>query len=303
MKWGHCMFHPAQSSGTEEFRWREKGLALVDQRRPEAATGQPVYTHPGCPAVLAQHQTQMPCKTHEFEDAWRTVRHLADGSLTGCTAASGIAVERLHGQAAVRARIGELVATARYEAVLCLPDGPWGEADANGVELGEAGVASRSVTVRTLCSERVRDERETLRRVRTLTENGVDVRTVPSLSARVHLADRRTAVVQLSDDNPASEALVIGDPALIAVLSSFFEAVWAAAVPLTTGTATGDTPLSPQERALLRLLSEGLTDEAAARKLGVSLRTERRMLTRLSEYLKAQSRFQLGQRAVQRGLL
>ncbi|WP_308315343.1 helix-turn-helix transcriptional regulator [Streptomyces sp. ISL-100] len=61
--------------------------------------------------------------------------------------------------------------------------------------------------------------------------------------------------------------------------------------------------MTPQERELLRLLSQGFTDEGAARKLGISLRTERRMITEISARLGAQSRFQLGQRATEDGLL
>jgi DNA-binding CsgD family transcriptional regulator len=227
----------------------------------------------------------------------------ADAAATARAVASSPAVERLYGRPAVRARVRELMATARDEVALCLPDGPGAESGCGAAEFGGAGPASRSVRVRTLCSQQVRGDAGTLRRISALTDCGVAVRTVPSLSALMCLADRRQAVVQLKVDDHADEALAITDPALIAVVTSLFEAAWAASVPLTAETATGDAPATPQEHALLRLLSEGLTDEAAARKLGVSLRTERRMLTRLSQTLDAQSRFQLGQRAVQRGLL
>ncbi|MYV72152.1 hypothetical protein GT043_40825 [Streptomyces sp. SID2131] len=52
---------------------------------------------------------------------------------------------------------------------------------------------------------------------------------------------------------------------------------------------------------MLRLLAQGYTDEAAARRLGISLRSERRLISELMEKLGAQSRFQLGRRAVENG--
>jgi len=296
------MFEPAQRPGTEPFRWRERELVLTDDRVPEATVAQPAYAYPGGPAILPRRPVRLTGGLGDFESVRRPTGRSAEATTARPAAASGFAVERLHGKPAIRARIRELMATARHEAVLCLPDGPGAEGGPEGARLGDAGLASRSVTVRTLCSERVRGDSDILRRVRTLAEHGVAVRAVSSLSARLHLVDRRTAVVQLGDDQE-HEALVVTQPALIAVLSSLFEAVWATAVPLTAGTAAGDAAITPPELALLQLLGEGLTDDAAARKLGVSLRTERRMLTRVSQHLDAQSRFQLGQRAVQRGIL
>jgi DNA-binding NarL/FixJ family response regulator len=53
----------------------------------------------------------------------------------------------------------------------------------------------------------------------------------------------------------------------------------------------------------LKLPAQGLTDEAAAARLGVSHRTARRMMAELMERLGARSRFEAGLRAAQRGWL
>ncbi|HUC59581.1 MAG TPA: hypothetical protein VMA95_19430 [Streptosporangiaceae bacterium] len=53
--------------------------------------------------------------------------------------------------------------------------------------------------------------------------------------------------------------------------------------------------------AVLRLLSLGLTDDVIARRLCVSLRTERRIITSLMDVMAVRSRFQLGQEAARRG--
>ncbi|MFJ5229289.1 LuxR C-terminal-related transcriptional regulator [Kitasatospora sp. NPDC088391] len=63
------------------------------------------------------------------------------------------------------------------------------------------------------------------------------------------------------------------------------------------GSAAGPNVL---ERRLLALLAEGLTDAAVARRLSVSVRTERRMVAELMHRLGAHSRFDAGVRAARR---
>lgn len=51
------------------------------------------------------------------------------------------------------------------------------------------------------------------------------------------------------------------------------------------------------------MLAAGLTDEAAAKRLGVSLRTVRRIMAGLMDRLQASSRFEAGLKAAQKGWL
>ncbi|WP_247597705.1 LuxR C-terminal-related transcriptional regulator [Streptomyces sp. RKND-216] len=52
---------------------------------------------------------------------------------------------------------------------------------------------------------------------------------------------------------------------------------------------------------MLDLLTEGMTDEAVARQLGVSVRTTRRITAELMQRLGARSRFEAGVLAAGRG--
>jgi DNA-binding NarL/FixJ family response regulator len=63
------------------------------------------------------------------------------------------------------------------------------------------------------------------------------------------------------------------------------------------------TGLTDMERELLTLLASGLTDEAAGERLGISLRTARRMMADLMARLDASSRFEAGLKAVKCGWL
>ncbi|MEV5567996.1 helix-turn-helix transcriptional regulator, partial [Streptomyces sp. NPDC052196] len=126
--------------------------------------------------------------------------------------------------------------------------------------------------------------------------------TVAYLPFRMQIADRRAALIPLRHEDSTQGALLVEEPAVVSALCALFDMVWSTATPLGTDALTEET-LSAQERELLRLLAQGLTDEGVARKLGVSIRTERRMVTNVSEVLGAQSRFQLGQRAAEMGLV
>jgi DNA-binding CsgD family transcriptional regulator len=65
-----------------------------------------------------------------------------------------------------------------------------------------------------------------------------------------------------------------------------------------------ETPMIDGETShVLRLLAQGATDEAIARRLGVSDRTVRRIVSGLMERLEARSRFQLAVRASGAGLI
>jgi DNA-binding NarL/FixJ family response regulator len=64
---------------------------------------------------------------------------------------------------------------------------------------------------------------------------------------------------------------------------------------MTTNEMTTETPApTDEERAVASLLVTGMTDEMAARRLGLSRRTFRRRLKALMDKLGARSRFQAG---------
>ncbi|MBX6389074.1 MAG: LuxR family transcriptional regulator [Frankia sp.] len=138
-----------------------------------------------------------------------------------------------------------------------------------------------------------------------------------------------------------ADALAVRSPELVALGVALFEHLWAAAGgaqaaygsqpapagldgppgPAEPAGRPGRTPRprtgahdaaagedgaqlpSPAELLLLRLLAEGVKDEAAARTLGLSVRTVRRMVAELMRQLDARSRFQAGILATQRGWL
>lgn len=96
--------------------------------------------------------------------------------------------------------------------------------------------------------------------------------------------------------------LVVHSGALLELLSEVFEVTWAHAIPLRV-TAGGLKDESADEQLVLNLLAAGLTDDAMARHLGVSVRTVQRRVREICARLGARTRFQAGLQARRHGLL
>jgi hypothetical protein len=95
---------------------------------------------------------------------------------------------------------------------------------------------------------------------------------------------------------------VITQPATVQGVTSLFEAAWRSATELAVYDArvAEIRQLAPQ---VLDLLGQGVKDEAAARSLGLGVRTYRRRVAELMDALGAESRFQAGVRARELGLV
>jgi DNA-binding NarL/FixJ family response regulator len=116
------------------------------------------------------------------------------------------------------------------------------------------------------------------------------------------ILDRRVAILAGQPSPLGREYTVTTSPVLVGGVHSLFTAAWEAAIDLGAY-LRGEVPeLAPEAREVLRALGAGLTDEAAARRLGTSLRTYRRRVAELMAALEAGSRFQAGVRAGGLGL-
>ena len=164
----------------------------------------------------------------------------------------------------------------------------------------------RSVRVRCVYLDSIRNDRPTSEYAQWLGEQGGQVRTVAQLPLRMIIWDRRVALVPVDPLDPDLGAFLLSSPGPVGALQALFEQIW------RVGSRFGEDrdrcrnsegAPADQESAVLGLLAAGLTDEVIARKLGVSVRTSRRITAELMSRLGARSRFQLGALAAQRGWL
>lgn len=163
-----------------------------------------------------------------------------------------------------------------------------------------------SMNFRELCTpEFLADPRGT-QAVRAAIEAGVEVRTTQSLPARMIVVDDHYALVSLVPTGN-SGALLVRSAGLIAALTQYYDRLWAAATPVAQPGAvrTRQTPnhLGGTEREVLSLLVHGLKDEAIARHLGLSVRTVRRHISTVMDFVDAPTRFAAGAAAQRLGLL
>ncbi|PWW58375.1 regulatory LuxR family protein [Actinokineospora spheciospongiae] len=137
-------------------------------------------------------------------------------------------------------------------------------------------------------------------RLGALVAAGADTRTVPEVPAVALVVDGSVVVVPAEG---GAGAAVVRLPGVVTALTALFERVWAGAAPLPGPPLSGPAKPGARERELLTMLTDGCTDEVAAVRLGVSVRTVRRMVSDLMRRLGARSRFQAGAKAAERGWL
>lgn len=152
----------------------------------------------------------------------------------------------------------------------------------------------RGVRYRILLPDQVRANPVLALRMGRLAPSGVEVRTVPTVPTDATVVDARLAMLP---------GTVVRLPSVVGTVVALFEQLWAAAAPLSPSELAGGAELSAREHELLALLSAGCTDESAAARLGISVRTVRRMMAAIMTRLGARSRFQAGLKAADRGLL
>jgi DNA-binding CsgD family transcriptional regulator len=153
----------------------------------------------------------------------------------------------------------------------------------------------RGVRYRILLPEEVRSNPVLALRWGRLAPAGAEVRTVPTVPTDATVVDGALAMLP--------GAATVRLPSVVGTVVALFEQLWVSAAPLTSCEVTNGAGLSAREHELLALLSAGCTDETAAARLGISVRTVRRMMAAIMTRLGARSRFQAGLKAADRGLL
>ncbi|MFF1817353.1 LuxR C-terminal-related transcriptional regulator [Kribbella sp. NPDC058245] len=217
------------------------------------------------------------------------------------TARSSGDVEVIKGRANVSRRIDELAMKARDTFWALVPahvdDTARPVAGSPDLPLLERGIRMRAVYLQNMMESKVAtDYAETIHRM------GGEVRATPTIPLRLLIFDQEIAIMPMDPDNPTAGAVIHRSPAVVSVTIALFDSYWARASEMfSPEDRDNESPLTPHEAEVLRLLAGGAKDEQVARLLGISLRTARRITANLSERLDAASRFELGVAAAKRG--
>ncbi|MFJ8842237.1 LuxR C-terminal-related transcriptional regulator [Streptomyces cyaneofuscatus] len=263
----------------------------------------PVPPSVGIQLLLSLREGELRRSQQEFADA--QVAALTWLRQHAEAAAGRHHVEVLTGVEEIRMRLEQLAHDATTPLMSFMPGGAQTQATLDASRPLDAALLGRGVPMRTLYQASVRNDPATLGYARWLTARGAHVRTAAVLPLRMVLFTGRAALLPVDPEDTSRGALQLQGPGILTALAALFEAIWDQADDF--GTATDrehdDNGLTGQERQLLRLLAQGHTDTVAARRLGLGVRTTRRMMAELMTRLGAHSRFEAGAEAVRRGWL
>jgi hypothetical protein len=180
-----------------------------------------------------------------------------------------------------------------------------------GENAAEPAAADRGVRIRAVLERAVLDEPGASDELVDSLRRGLELRVVERLPIKLVLADSDLALVPLV-------VAPVGDPGavmlqrsgLVSALDALFENIWAQAYPLELNNLVGATAPTEGEgtdgpsvldRTILTLMLAGLSDQAVASQLDLSLRTVQRRLRCLQDLAGVQTRMQLGWHAARHG--
>ncbi|MEV7670271.1 LuxR C-terminal-related transcriptional regulator [Streptomyces sp. NPDC088752] len=257
----------------------------------------------GMEVLMARQQAELAARQQRLEASREAAARLIADYATLTPTISGPGVEQLIGLDQIRDRLAALTGEVREELLGLNTDGAQTAQAMEASRPLDRELLDRGVRIRTVYLDSVRNDEPTLAYADWLTTRGAQVRTAPMLPNRMIVVDRKTAVIPLASQDTAAGAMVLTSDGIVTALCALFETIWATAQPLGSGSAADEHGLTAQQNAALQLLAAGHTDDAIAKRLGVSPRTARRIATDLMERLGARSRFEAGARAVQQGWL
>ncbi|WP_101830094.1 LuxR C-terminal-related transcriptional regulator [Frankia canadensis] len=298
---------PVRDMGQVRDRLLEHGLVLASRERP----GHFVAVHPeaGFDHLLQAQHEQLIRRHERLVRARAQISTFVSDYLDSRPESDGVEVQRIDSVDQARAELLALVGRAEREVLTLHTRQGWSAALSSDVLPAELRALRRGVVMRAVLPRTLRLDERGAGYVRTVSAHGLDARIHDDPRLDATTVDGRVALVGPGRPGAAvgtGQALLVRAPELTAVLLTLFEQVWEIAEPLAgdqLGPAEGAEANMPSdtERLLLRLLSLGVKDEAAARHLGVSVRTVRRMIADLMARLDARSRFQAGTLATRRG--
>lgn len=216
--------------------------------------------------------------------------------------ASQVEVEFLADRRRKDRALQELNGTTRKFADSLHP-GPMPPAQVLEDSLGrDAEMIARGVRVRAIYPQSLLQSTRSARYLSDLSELGAEVRLVDHAPFDLLIMDHMVACLPANPDDPPRSMILIRGAALIRTYVAMYEDYWLRSTPYEhglSGQGDGESDLTPQERVVIRLMSDGLSDDQIARKMGVHRRTVQRAVAKLMERLQASSRFEAGLKLAQ----
>ncbi|CAG6396503.1 helix-turn-helix transcriptional regulator [Streptomyces cocklensis] len=278
------------------WHWLER-LGLVRAR--DGGPAKPVEPHAAILGAMEAYQSA----AAEHERSTREMQRVLESLMTVYEPvvtqddAVGVAVRFLGGDAHKKQMMIDLNESMRVSCDSLHP-GPMPPMEILHSSLDrDRAMLARGVRVRSIYPRSCLHTPKYLRYLQDMAAMGAEVRLIDHAPYDLLLFDRHTALLAADPDDPGQSLAVVVGTVLVKSYIALFEDFWLRAVKLDAPqpAAVGAHPeVTAQERAVIRLMAEGLSDDQIARKLSVHRRTVQRAIAKLMERLDADSRFEAG---------
>ena len=207
------------------------------------------------------------------------------------TMATGGAAQ-IHSLDAINAFIDAQMMQCQEEFLAAQPYGRRKASTLAEAESRDRAALQRGVAMRTLYQHSARQSPVTRDYVAEMTELGAETRTLDEFFDRLLVFDRHTALIP--GTGSTSVAVAITDASIVAYLADIFDRAWERGLPFTVEAAKATKVVADDVRAMtLRMLVEGHSDAASAKRMGVSPRTYASYIAALKMEYGVETRFQL----------
>lgn len=263
-------------------------LGLLTQEGDDLIAVDPALVQARIVAPLGQQAAEMLSESTQWA---HTFADLAQAFRRRTTSSSPLL--EMRGAANINRFLQTTVGDAEHELLTAQPAGARSAAVLDTAIERDIAALKRGVTMRTLYQHSARRSVVTRKYVARVAEYGAQVRTLDEFFNRLIVVDRRLAVVPGSEGD--AHAIAIHDADLVAYLADIFERYWERAHEYADRE-------EPTERAVAddvynmtaRMLVEGHSDNASAKRMGVSTRTYAGYVAALKDEYGVDTRFQLG---------
>jgi DNA-binding NarL/FixJ family response regulator/sugar-specific transcriptional regulator TrmB len=280
------------------------GLTLVEPREGRALHYLALPPDQAVEVLIAREEERLLARQREVSATRTSIGELVDSFVASRSKVGddGL-VEQLDGFRVVRSRLYQLTASATRHAASMVPGEAFSQRATEASLRLDTSLLARGISLRTIVSEVSLATPHWDAYLRRTVALGAQVRAHPAPPMLAVLIDSSSAVIPQGTDLTAG-AMVVHGAALTAPVAALFDEIWHDSTPLAAepGELPGDPHLSEARiRQVVALLAQGQKDEAIARRMGVSVRTVRRLVSEAVDALHAQSRFQAGVLAAHRG--
>jgi sugar-specific transcriptional regulator TrmB len=240
-------------------------------------------------APLAQQASELIVESARWNSTFEELGSLYRSSPINLKRAS----TEIRGIEAINRFIDTQVGNLRVEMLTAQPYGRRPAVTLAEAEPRDMQALRRGVSIRTIYQHSARQSAATREYVAEVSSLGAEVRTSDEFFKRMLVFDRHTALIPATESHEV--AVAIHEKSILAFLLDLFDRAWERAMPFTVDTQAAARNVAAEVRSMtLRMLVEGHSDAASAKRLGVSVRTYASYISMLKEEYGVETRFQLG---------